>query len=134
MRNMASEFEDIKIVAMDDEASYKDESDTQMVHIVLTLSASAPYDWAQYFNERWEQQFYMMKRHASVSGLRLEIYCVPDELQRYHIPELNKVIAETNAAYRSHVVHAQQITAERDAKKGRERSELADLKSKLKFD
>ncbi|WP_072758198.1 hypothetical protein [Rhodanobacter sp. OK091] len=131
---MPSKFEDIKIVAMDDEASYKSEPNTQMVHVVLTLSASAPHEWAQYFDGRWQQQFYMMKRRASVLGKRLEIYCVPDELQRHHIPELNKVIAETNATYRSYVEKAQRAAAERDAADSRERAELADLKSKLKFD
>ena len=44
---MASEFEDIKIVAMDDQASYKDDPATQMMNVVLTLSASAPHEWAQ---------------------------------------------------------------------------------------
>jgi hypothetical protein len=130
---VASKFEDIKIVAMDDEASYKSEPNTQMMNVVLTLSASAPHEWANYFNSRWQHHFYMMKRRASVSGKRLEIYCVPEELQQ-HIKELNKVIAETNAAYRSHIQQIEAVEAERAAVEARERTELADLKSKLNFD
>lgn len=72
----------------------------------------------------------MMKRNAAVSGKELEIYCVPDELQQYHFPELKKVIAETNLAYRAHL---EQTKRSADAEL-RERTELANLKSKLKFD
>ena len=127
-------FEDIKLVAMDDKASHKSDPNTHMVHVVLTLSASAPHEWAQYFNDRWQNQFYMMKRRASVSGKRLEIYCVPDELQQHHIPELKKVIAETNTAYRSYVDQTELAAAKRAATEASERKKLADLKSKLKFD
>lgn len=127
-------FEDIKIVEMDENASYKSEPSTKMMHIIFILSESAPYDWAEYFNDRWKQNFYMMKRAAYVSGKRLEIYCVPEELQQYHIPQLKKVIAETNSAYRAHLEQTQRITAEREATEANERAKLADLKSQIKFD
>lgn len=64
-----------------------------LFNIVLNLSASAPYEWADYFNAGWQQHIYMMKRRASVSGRRLTIDCVPDELEKDHIPELTKIIA-----------------------------------------
>ena len=80
---MASEFEPIKIVSFDDKATYKTDPSSALVNAVLNLSASAPSDWASYFNQRWEQHFYMMKRNAHVSGSRLEVYCVPDELQNF---------------------------------------------------
>lgn len=130
---MKNKFDDIKIIAMDDEASYKSEPNTQMVHIALTLSASAPYEWADHFNRLWQQHFYMMKRRASVSGDSLEIYCVPNELQD-HIVELNKVISETNIAYGSYIQMSQLAATERAATEAQERANLADIKSKLNFD
>lgn len=130
---MASKFDDIKIVAMNDEASYQSGANSQAMNIVLTLSAPAPYEWADYFNGLWKQHLYMMKRRASVSGDSLEIYCVPNELQD-HIAELNKVIAETNTAYRSHFQKSQLAASERAAKEAEQRANLADLKSKLNFD
>jgi hypothetical protein len=131
---VTKEFEDIKIIAMDDGASYNSEPNTQMMHIVLTLSASAPYEWSQYFNDCWQHQLYMMKRRATASDKRIEIYCVPDELQQHHIPQLNKVIAETNAAYRGYVEKSQRDAAKRADAEARERSELSKIKSDLKFD
>nr|WP_090441121.1 hypothetical protein [Pseudomonas benzenivorans] len=131
---MEIEFEDIKIIELNESESYKSEPNSHMMHVVLTLSASTPYEWSQYFNDRWQQQFYMMKRRASVSGKRLEIYCVPDELQQHHVPELKKVIAETNAAYRGYLEQTQRAAVERAEAEGRDRAELSNIKSKLTFD
>ncbi|MCO8312550.1 hypothetical protein [Pseudomonas mandelii] len=131
---MMTEFEDIKIVSLDDKTSYKSDPSSALMHVVLSLSASAPYEWSNYFNQRWLQQFYMMKRNASVSGKRLEIYCVPDDLKNDHIPELNKVIAETNQVYRQHLAHTQQKVATQAAAEAAEREKLALIKAGLKFD
>jgi uncharacterized coiled-coil protein SlyX len=130
---MASDFEDIKIVAMDDKASHKREPNTQMMNVVLSLSASAPHEWANHFNTLWKHHIYSMKRSASVSGKRLEIYCAPEELQQ-HIEELNKIIAETNTAYRQHTQQLKAAEDRRAAIEARERAELAAIKSTLKFD
>ncbi|MGF6400594.1 hypothetical protein ABH905_004260 [Pseudomonas frederiksbergensis] len=131
---MMTEFEDIKIVSLDDKASYKSDPSSALMHVVLSLSASAPYEWSNYFNQRWLQQSYHMKRNASVSGKRLEIYCVPDELQNVHIPELNKVIGETNDAYRLQLADGQQKAAAQVAAEAAEQEKLASIKAGLKFD
>lgn len=130
---MSSEFEYIKIVSFDDEATYKTEPSSALVNAVLNLSASPPSDWANYFNERWKQHFYMMKRNAQVSGNRIEVYCVPDELQNL-IVELNKVIAETNQAYAQYMMKMQQKAVQESAEVATEREHLAQIKSTLKFD
>ena len=125
---MESVFQHIKIVSFDETATHKSDRIS-----VLVLSASAPYEWSNYFNQRWTQHFYMMKRNASVSGMRLEVYCVPDELQNL-IPELNKVITETNQAYQQHLAQIQQQAAQQAAADVVEREKLAQIKSSLKFD
>ena len=130
---MAIKFERIKIVSFDDKATYKTDSSSALVNAVLNLSASAPADWASYFNQSWKQHFYMMKRNAHVSGSRLEVYCVPDELQNL-ISELNKVITETNQAYEQHLMQAQAKADQRAAADAAERQRLAQIKSALKFD
>ncbi len=131
---MVTEFEDIKIVSLDDKASYKSDPSSALTHVILSLSASAPYEWSNYFNQLWRQQFYPMKRNASVSGKRLEIYCVPDDLQDNHLPELNNVITKTNQAYRQYLAHTQQKAATQEAAEDAEREKLASIKADLKFD
>ena len=130
---MASDFENIKIVSFDDKATYKTDPSSALVNAVLKLSSSAPAEWADYFNQRWEQHFYMMKRNAYISGDRLETYCVPDELQNL-IVEFNKIIAETNSAYAQYWAQKQYEAAQKAAADAAERENLSRIKSSLKFD
>lgn len=130
---MTTDFEPIKIVSFDDKATYKTDPSSALVKAVLKLSSSAPAEWANYFNQRWEQHFYMMKRNAYVSGNRLETYCVPNELQNL-IVEFNKVIAETNSAYVQYWAQKQHEAARKAEVDAAERANLARIKDGLKFD
>lgn len=124
---------DIKIVALDDAASGPS-GEGALVRLVLKLSQRAPTLWSQYFNHAWNQHIYMMKRRASVSGDRLEITCMPQELESHHLTQLNKIISETNNAYRKYTeeqTREKEIETERAR---RQKEELANLKSTLKFD
>ena len=100
---MTVEFIDINIVGMDEIASSRPGPGKSLFNIVLNLSSSAPHDWVVYFNQKWQQHFYMTKRDVTISGSKLNIYCAPDEVKTDHIPKLNKVISETNQWYRQHL-------------------------------
>jgi hypothetical protein len=75
----------------------------------------------------------MRKRRATISGKRLEIFCVPDELEKDHLPELKKIIAETNQIYRKFLEANQQAEAARNAKVAAEQEKLANMKKSIKF-
>jgi hypothetical protein len=101
-------FTNIEIVGIDEEASSRASGPHCVIfEIVLKLSASAPSDWSNYFNQSWLQHIYMMKRRAHSSGPRVTIFCPPDEFENHHLPQLNAVIAETNNAYQSHLAKMQ---------------------------
>lgn len=104
------------------------------MRLVLRLSDYAPPQWSEYFNHAWQQNFYMMKRNARASGDKIEITCMPDELQSDHIPELKKVIAETNEAYRAFFEEQQERTNQYKASLQKQKDDLAKLKGSLKFD
>jgi hypothetical protein len=130
---MPNQFADIKIVAMDDAASGPS-GEGALLRLVLKLSQSAPTAWSQYFNESWRQHIYMMKRKASVSGDRLEIICMPDELESDHLPELKKIVGDTNEAYRK-FAQERERRKEIEIETARRQSEaLFNLKGRLKFD
>src|SRR5688500_12168066 len=127
-------FVDIKIVGMDETASSPREPHSAIVTITLQLSASGPIEWAIYFNQAWQQHIYMMKRKARVSGRSLQIDCVPDELEAEHLPELKKVIADTNQAY-SKYADAQARQRESDAaREAATAAQLKEIKGRIKFD
>ena len=131
---MSTDFDDIKIVGFDEKAARKGEPGTVLMYLVLELSASAPYAWAEAFNVLWESNFYMMKRRAEVSGDRIEIYCVPDELEKHHLPELKKIVAKTNASYREFLAVGERAERVRAAEEEAEHAGLAAIKDRLKFD
>lgn len=130
---MSDQFTDLRIISLDDKASGPS-GQGALFRLVLKLSESAPPEWEDYFNRAWEQHLYMMKRRASVSGDQLEIVCMPDELEKDHIPELNKVINETNRAYRGYLQERQQHEATQTQEAQRQREMLSNLKGRLKFD
>ena len=76
----------------------------------------------------------MMKRRAEVFGRQLEIIAMPSEMQSDHIPELNKVISDTNEAYKKYIGQLNQAEAAEEAKKAEEKKQISDLKNSLKFD
>ena len=131
---MAATFTPIKIIGLNDSASGPSDQGAAMTRVVLDLSEQAPPEWAGYFNQRWAQHIYGMKRHAQVGGKQLEISCVLEELETEHLPEFRKVFDETNAEYSKfdaarQVAHEAQLT-KRDA----EAAKLAEMKKDIKFD
>ena len=133
-----SNFQDIKIVGLDDEASKPHHGlgrDRRgLSDIELILSDSAPYEWAEYFNEVWKHKIYMVKRRASVSGDRLTITCVPEELEKDHLPELKKLIDETNQKYKEYSAKQQAEEEWRKQVEDGEKEKLRNLKNSIKFD
>lgn len=125
-------FTDIKIKELDENASGPS-GEGSLQCLVLRLSQSSPYDWANYFNEAWRHHFYMGKRRATVSGNALEIICMPDELENL-VPELNKVISQTNNAYKEYVEEDERQRQDMAEKAQIDKQKIVDLKARLKFD
>lgn len=130
---MTVEFQDIRITGVDTAASGGGDGGSALVDVVLTLSKSTPADWASYFNARWEQHIYMMKRRAVVSGSRLTIHCVPDELEKDHLPELKKIANETNQRYKEHLAQ-RELDAQRERERAEARKAELDKLKNIKFD
>jgi hypothetical protein len=105
-----------------------------MMRVVFDLSEQAPPDWAEYFNHRWKQHIYMKKTRAQASGMRLEIDCILDELEKTHLPELRTVFEETNAAYATFYAKIEAALQAEQAKRNAEAAKLAEMKKTIKFD
>jgi hypothetical protein len=115
-----TEFQDIKIVELNDGASGA--AVGPLTTMVLQLSADAPEAWSDSFNEAWKGGASAMRRAATACGNTITSACMPYELQG-QITELNAVIAATNASYRGVI---EQAAARQDA-------ELRDLKETLNY-
>ena len=126
-------FKDIEIVGMDESASKRSQGPhSGLFEIVMKLSASAPSEWAKYFNASWQQHLYMRKRRAQASSASIQILCAPDELESDHMPELKTVITETNKAYRSYLEKVQATEEARRAAAAADTAVLQGLSNRLK--
>jgi hypothetical protein len=131
---MTAAFTPIKIIGLNNQASGSSDEGADMMRVVLDLSEQAPPDWAEYFNHRWKQHIYMKKSRAQVSGKRLEIDCISDDLEKTHLPELRTVFEETNAAYATFYSKREAALQAEQAKRNAEAAKLAEMKKIIKFD
>lgn len=123
-------FEDIKIIGLDEKSSKKIDNN-KLFEINLILSSSAPIEWIDYFDKAWKSHIYLMKRKAFVLGNILTIICVPDELGKYHLPELNKIIDETNKWYKEYLYQKKLKQMKEEQKEKEDRELLCKLKENL---
>jgi hypothetical protein len=125
-------FQDIEIVGIDEEASSRSQGPhSGLFNIALKLSSFAPSEWSDYFNQRWQQHLYMMKRRARASGSAVTIHCPPDQLEKEHMPELKIVIDETNKAYRGYLIRAQASEKQRRKAEASDKAILQDLAKRI---
>ncbi|EGQ8527897.1 TPA: hypothetical protein I7264_25790 [Vibrio parahaemolyticus] len=126
-------FEPIKLKKVIDEQSRRYE-DTALYEIVIELSARAPQLWQDIFNNLWKRNLYMMKRNAIANSYSITITCVPDELQQSHVPELKRVVEQTNNEYQSYLAQKAQHEAEMEAQATAEKEKLKKLSNDISFD
>lgn len=130
---MSDQFEPIQIVSLDTASSNSPDPDSELMDVVLKLSASAPEKWADYFNASWKRRLYGCKRNVRVSGKDLIIHCMPDELEKEHLPQLSQAIGETNNQYQYFLNEQKREDEARSARENRKRAKLEEVKQKLRI-
>jgi hypothetical protein len=124
----------IRIVGIDANESRGIDSGSAVQSIALELSTDAPGKWAEYFNDLWARHIYGMKSAANVSRNRLYITCVPADLEHQHLPELKKIVADTNNLYARLATDRMHQLDAATARKAAQENEIAELKRRIKFD
>ena len=71
-----------------------------MARIYFQLSEPPPLGWPYTFTIAWQAVEYAMKRKAGVESDSVWIECIPEEVEPYHIEQIEIAVAQTNAKYR----------------------------------
>lgn len=124
---------DIKITGLDDKLSTPSGKGS-LLALHFSLSSRPLPVWADTFDKLWKLHVYMKKRHAVCNGTHIVLIALPSEVQDEHLPELKKVIEETNAIVKAELVKKAQKDAAEKAHLRRQVEQLAELKKSLKFD
>ena len=132
--NDLNDFIDIRITEMDEKKSYKPDENKLLYNIYFKLSDTPPSEWDQIFEAERRYPRHTMWRRAWVEGNYLIINCVPDELEKYHLNDLNEDTNNTNHKYRQYLKEIAIHEIKERNKEKEEKQNLIDLKQKLKFD
>lgn len=121
----------VEITGMDKESS-SPSGEGALVDIHLNIT-SPPSGWIGLFDQLWSRHIYMMKRRAHATTRHIIVRCMPEELNAQHIPELKRVMAETDEAYRRAVAASNRTKQQQEDEKNRFRQQLDDVADNLKL-
>lgn len=118
------DFEDIRIVGIAKDKAYRPDPDKLLFHIYLEISSAPPEKWIQIFEAERRFPRHSRWRRAWIEGNYIVIHCVPDEVLKYHLNDLNEDVRKSNAKYREYL---RRLEAQRAWAELQERKLLEDL-------
>lgn len=129
-----AEFVDISIVDLDLGRSYNPDQQKALYNMYLRLSATPPEEWQQIFDAERRFPRHTMWRRAWIEDSYIVVYCVPDELEKYHLRDLKKDVSNCNQKYRGYLAELARQEAREVARVESEHDQLRDLRRRLGFD
>lgn len=133
MQQKLAEFVDITIVDLDTNKSYVPDPGVGLYNMYLKLSRGPSEEWQQIFDAERSFPRHSMWRRAWIEGDYIVVYCVPEELERYHLRDLREDVEKSNMRYRGYLFDEVQRETRSASLQKRERDDLSDLKKRLGF-
>jgi hypothetical protein len=127
-------FEDIRILDFDLAKTYNPDETHFLLNMYLRLSTTPPPEWREIFDAERRFPRHTMWRRAWTEGDYIVVYCVPEELERYHLRDLREDVANANAKYREYLTELAQKETKEATKQEKQKQELSDLRRRLGFD
>ena len=127
-------FAEIRILDLDVERTEQSPSAPGLRLMHLELSADPPSEWAQIFDNERSFARHSMWREARIEGRYIVVDCVPEELQRYHLPDLKQDVGNSNVKYVAWLARHEADEAREAEQKKAELERLRKVKEGLKFD
>ncbi|MGP1665362.1 MAG: toll/interleukin-1 receptor domain-containing protein [Rhodanobacter sp.] len=110
------EFVDIEIQGVDKDRTYNPDPQKALFNVYFTLSAYPPQEWAEIFDAERRFPRHTMWRKAWVEGNCIVVYCVPDEVKKYHLRDIKEDVISSNAKYRDYL-HRRDMQRAHEAQK-----------------
>lgn len=122
-----TDFEDIKILYFDDEASFGAVNSSY-----IKLSAEPTDRWKQHFTDEIRR---LSSHRIDIAGPHIVIDVAPQVLgEGPHIDALQKAVVYANAGYREHLERLHLRAEEKRKQEDERRAMLSQIREKLKFD
>ena len=98
-----SEFQDIRIVGIDEHGISRPDDDYDMYYVPFNLSGSPPPDWAEIFAISKPRVSRVSSRRAWLDGSCIVLHAGDDDNFENHKEELESRVEAANAKYREHL-------------------------------
>lgn len=129
---MAAQFEDIRIVGLNNDATRSINGALCEVH--FSLSVAPPWAWVHFFDAAYQSARSNMWRRAKVQGNDIVLSCGLDEIEKYHKQPLVNAVAAANRSYIADLQRLEQEKAEEIERQMAERDQINAMGDNLKFD
>ncbi len=131
---MDIDFNDIKIVSLEDELTVESPNNPALRYIYLKLSQTPPPLWTKYFTESRKIPRHPRWRKIFIDRKFIVAECIPEELETHHLKDLKQDIAHANTNYRKYLESQTSTEAYSRQSQSLERDRLREMKSRLNFD
>ena len=131
--HLLGQFEDVTIVDLDNDRAYRPDPAKLLYQVYFRLSSTPPPEWQEIFEAERRFPRHTMWRRAWVEGNYIVVYCVPDEIEKYHFPDLLQDAENTNKKYREYLKERAQKEIRELTAKDEDKRRLQDLRGRLGF-
>jgi hypothetical protein len=118
-------FVDISISGVDKARTYNPDPEKVLFNVYFNLSAYPPSEWVEIFDAERRFPRHTMWRKAWIDGDAVVVYCVPDEVKKYHLKDIQQDVASANSKYREFLQRQDQRKAREAAKEVQQRNNLS---------
>jgi hypothetical protein len=125
------DFDDIKIVEIDDNRSYKPDERKALYNVYLKLSNQPTSEWQQIFEAERKFPRHTMWRRAWIEGKHIVIHCGLEEIEKYHLNDLQEDVNNSNKKYRDYLTEMARKESKEVLEKKSEKDKLLEIKRKL---
>lgn len=125
------EFDDIKIVEIDNSSSYKPDPSKALYNVYLKLSHQPSYEWQQIFEAERKFPRHTMWRRAWIEGNNIVIHCGLEEIEKYHLNDLQEDVNNVNKKYRDYLTEEARKESKESLKEKSEKDKLNEIKRRL---
>lgn len=98
-----SGFVDISISGVDKARTYSPDPAKALFNVYFSLSTYPPSEWVEIFDAERRFPRHTMWRKAWVEGNAVVVYCVPEEVKKYHLRDIKQDVASANTKYREYL-------------------------------
>lgn len=119
-----SGFLDINISGVDKARTYNPDPAKALFNVYFNLSAYPPSEWVEIFDAERRFPRHTMWRKAWIDGDAVVVYCVPDEVKKYHLKDIQQDVASSNSKYREFLQRQEQRRAREAANEIQQRNNL----------